>query len=77
MAAGTEEAADGKGLIANHLGAQPEPRTARDQSILGIAGEGLRRDLGALPVRCGRDEEPEEGLLVPAEADQLRCEPVE
>ena len=48
-----DQAAGEEGVVADLLGIEPQPRTAREQAILGIDFPQFRREMRGLPERGG------------------------
>src|SRR5207245_4135382 len=61
-----EETADGKRVVANHLGVEPEAGLTAVEPVGGIAIEQLGRRTRALPVGGRGDDRPHHPLHVPA-----------
>ena len=66
-----EQPAREQGLVADHLGRQPEPRAAGEKPVVGISGEGLRGRLPSLPVGRREHDRLEDRLNVPAAIDEF------
>ena len=74
---GDQQAARRQGVVADHLGIHAEARAAREQAVLGILLELLRRGRGRLAIGRRRDHQLEELLHVPARLAELDGQPVE
>ena len=72
-----QQAAGGQGVVADHLRVHPEPRPAREQPVLRVLLDLLRRGRRRLPVGGRGDQELEEPLHVPARLAELDGQPVE
>ena len=73
-----QQAAGGQGVVADHLGVHAEPRPAREQPVLRVLLELLRRAPRPTGGRSAEvDQQLEEPLHVPARLAELDGQPVE
>ena len=73
-----EQTRRGERLVADHPGRQPEPRTARQPTIVGIALVHRRRDHHRTALVClARHHRPQQMLHIPARLHELRRQPVQ
>ena len=77
MHAGTEQSADGHGLVADHLGRQSESRATGQPPVFRITGHVLRSDFGGLSVGGRGHHQAQQVFQIPPAVHQFHSKPVE